>query len=71
MRRLGEIEPYRVGTPVAVTVRFKNYRPSQLLEFLPLFERVDAHAVRFEAADMIEAAPILGFMTSYRPDITP
>jgi D-aminopeptidase len=57
--------------PVTVTVRFKNYQPSQLLAFLPLFERVDAHAVRFEAADMTAAAPILEFVTGYRPDITP
>ena len=71
VRRLDEIEPYHVDVPVTVTVRFKNYQPSQLLAFLPLFERVDAHAVRFEAADMTAAAPILEFVTGYRPDITP
>ena len=71
VRRREQIEPYRVRTPVSVTVRFKNYRPSQLLAFLPLFERVDAHAVGFEVAEMTEAAPILAFLTSYRADITP
>lgn len=71
VRRLDEIEPYHVDVPVTVTVRFKNYQPSQLLAFLPLFERVDAHAVRFEATDMTAAAPILEFVTGYRPDITP
>ncbi len=71
VRRLDQIEPYQVSTPVTVTVRFKNYRPSQLLAFLPLFERADAHAVRFEAADITAATPILEFLTSYRPDITP
>ena len=71
VRRIDEIEPYQVGNPVSVTVRFKNYRPSQLLQFLPMFERIDAHAVRFEAADMTAAAPILGFVRGYRPDITP
>lgn len=71
VRRLDEMAPYDVGSPVTVTVRFKNYQPSQLLAFLPLFDRVDAHAVRFEAPNMTEAAPILGFVTGYRPDITP
>ena len=57
--------------PIAVTVRFKNYRPGQVLAFLPLFERVDAHAVRFVASDMVQASEILAFITSYRPDLEP
>lgn len=73
VRRLqaGELDAYRVQSPVAVTVRFKNYQPSQLLAYLPMFERVDAHAVRYSASDMPEAARTLVFLRNYRADITP
>lgn len=69
--RIGEIEPYVVGAPVQVTVRFKHYQPAQLLRLLPLFRQVDAHAIVYEAADMAEAARILTFLRSYAPDIEP
>lgn len=69
--KIGRIEPYHVATPVSVTVRFKHYQPTQLLTLLPLFARVDAHAVRYGAADMVEAATILTFLRNYRPDIEP
>ena len=69
--RRGEIRPYHVSTPVAITVRFKNYQPSQLLAYLPMFERIDSHAVRYRAADMQEAARTLVFLRNYRADITP
>ncbi len=73
VRRLqaGELRPYRVQTPVAVTVRFKNYQPSQILAYLPMFERIDAHAVRYSAADMREAARTFVFLRTYRAAITP
>jgi D-amino peptidase len=73
VRRLvaGEISPYRVQAPVAITVRFKHYQPSQILAYLPMFERIDAHAVRYNAADMEEAARTLVFLRNYRADITP
>ncbi|MEE2649260.1 MAG: M55 family metallopeptidase [Acidobacteriota bacterium] len=73
VRRLlaGEIDPYLVQTPVAITVRFKHYQPSQILAYLQMFERIDAHAVRYNAADMEEAARTLVFLRNYRADITP
>ena len=73
VRRLaaGEFEPYRVATPVQVTIRFKHYQPSQLLALLPLFERVDAHAVRYRAEEMEQAARILVFLRNYTPEAKP
>ena len=71
VRNLASMEPYRVSTPVRVTVRFKHYQPSMLLAYLPWFDRVDAHAIEYDAEDMIEAATILSFLRNYRPDITP
>ncbi len=71
VRRIGEFEPYVVQTPVRVTIRFKHYQPSQMLAYLPWFDRVDAHAIAYDADDMIAAASILTFLRNYRPDITP
>lgn len=71
VRKLGSVQPYVVNTPVRVTVRFKNYQPSQLLAYLPWFDRIDAHAVSYDADDMLAAASILVFLRSYRADITP
>lgn len=71
VRRIDEIEPYRVAHPVQITVRFKHYQPSQLLAYLPWFERLDAHAIGYQADDMPSAASILTFLRNYRPDITP
>ena len=39
--------------------------------YLPMFERVDSHSIRFRAKDMVEASTIMSFIGDYRPDITP
>lgn len=71
MRRRAEFKPYRVQTPVTVDVTFKNYMPSEVLAYLPIFERTDSHSIRFRARDMVEASMIMTFIGEYRPDIQP
>lgn len=71
VRRLGEIQPYRVKTPVTVTVSFKNYQPSQVLAGLPGFERTDAHSITYQARDMVQASEILSVIEEYRIDLAP
>jgi D-aminopeptidase len=71
MARRGQAPAYRLEGPVSVEVRFKNYRPAELLAWLPGFERVDAHAVRYTARDMPEAARISSFLQGYRVDLAP
>lgn len=67
----GERQPYRVTSPVTLDIRFKNYRPAELLAYLPSVERTDAHAVRYRAKDILEAARFLEFVLSYEPGLTP
>jgi len=69
--RIGELSPYLPATPLTIDVRFKSYRPSQLLAYLPMFERTDAHAVRFTAKDMLEASRILEFILQYGAVLDP
>jgi D-amino peptidase len=69
--RIREMKPYRVAAPLPVEVRFKNYRPAEVLAYLPNVERVDAHAIRFQARDILEAARFLEFVLNYKPDLSP
>jgi D-amino peptidase len=71
LARRASIRPVRVKTPVTVEVRFKNYRPAEVLAYLRSVERVDAHAVRFQAQDMPEAARFLSFILNYQPTLEP
>lgn len=71
MARRSEFKPYKVTTPVTVEVSFKNYTPAETLAYLPGFELLDSHSIRFRAKDMVEAEAIRTFITSYRIDMTP
>ena len=64
-------KPYRVTTPVELELRFKNYRPAELLAYLPNVERVDAHSIRFRGKDVIEVAKFLEFVLYYEPGLSP
>jgi D-amino peptidase len=65
MARRATIPPYRLPAPIRVEIRFKNYRPAEVVSWLPGFTRVDAHAVAFTARDMVEAYHVLEVLTSY------
>lgn len=69
--RIREFKPYRVTAPVTLDVRFKNYRPAEVLAYLSTVERTDAHAVRFRGRDMVEVSKFLQFITTYEPGLEP
>src|SRR5829696_7355956 len=71
LSRLQDFKPYRVSGPVTVDVTFKNHLPAEVLAYMPMFERTDAHSIRFRAKDMAEASWIMSFIGEYRPDLTP
>jgi D-amino peptidase len=64
-------KPYRVTTPVTLDVRFKNYRPAEVLAYLPIVQRTDAHAIRYQAKDMLDASRLLQFVLEYEPGLAP
>lgn len=63
--------PYVLRGPVTLDISFKNYRAAELLAYLPIVTRVDAHTIRFTGKDILEVSRFLGFVTSYAPDVTP
>jgi len=71
MGRLKDFKPYKVTTPVQLDVRFKNYRPAELLSYLSIVKRTDAHSIRFQGKDIIEVSKFLEFMTNYESGLTP
>jgi len=71
LARRGQIGIVRTKTPVEVELRFKNYRPTEVLAWIPLFKRVDSHTIRYSAKDMAEAYRILEFLTTYEFGLEP
>ena len=69
--RIDEFKPYRLEPPIELEVSFKNYRPPQLLSYLPVVEQVDSHTIRYVADDMVAISEFLEFITSYQVDLTP
>ena len=69
--RIKQFKPYKLKTPIQLDVRFKNYRPSEVLSYLSIVERTDAHSIRFIGKDMIETSKFLEFITTYEPGLEP
>ena len=69
--RIKDFKPYRVKTPVQLDVRFKNYRPSELLSYLSIVQRTDAHSIRFSGKDMVETSKFVEFIMTYEPGLEP
>lgn len=69
--RIDEFKPYKPKTPVQLDIRFKNYLPSEVLSYLSIVERTDAHSIRFEGKDMIETSKFMEFILTYKPDLQP
>ncbi len=71
LARRSPLQPYRVTTPVSLEIRFKNYRPAEVLAWLPGVARADAHSIRISVKDMVEAYHFLEVVTSYQPSLEP
>jgi D-amino peptidase len=69
--RRNEIKPYVMKTPVRLDVTFKNYRPAELLTYLPSVQRVNSHTIRFVGRDMPEVSRFIEFLTNYEAGLTP
>jgi D-amino peptidase len=69
--RIKDFKPYKLKVPVELDVRFKSYRPSELLSYLSIVERTDSHSIRFRGKDIIEVSKFLEFITTYEPGLEP
>lgn len=71
VERIKEFKTYKLTTPIKLEVRFKNYRPSEVLSYLSIVERADAHSIRFTGKDMIEVSKFLSFVNTYEQALEP
>jgi D-amino peptidase len=70
LRNLGRVQPWRLPqSPVTLEVTFKHHQPSQILEYLPIVERVGSHGIRFVGRDIVEVSRFLQFLGGYAPDL--
>jgi D-amino peptidase len=69
--RIKDFKPYRLTAPIQLDVRFKNYRPSELLSYLSIVERTDAHSIKYIGKDMVDVSKFLEFIMSYEPSLEP
>ena len=71
LARRAAFKPYVVRAPVQLDVVFKNYRPAEMLAYLPMVERTTAHSIRFTGRDVIEVSKFIEFIVTYEPGISP
>jgi D-amino peptidase len=69
--RAKQRQPWRLKAPVELELRLKNYRPAEVLAYLPAVERVGAHAIRFRGKDILEVTRFLQFVLHYEPGLAP
>jgi D-amino peptidase len=71
VRRIGDFNPYKLNGPIELDVRFKNYRPSEVLSYLSIVQRTDAHSIRFVGKDIVEVSKFLSFINTYDQELDP
>lgn len=69
--RIDQFQPYVLDTPIELELSLKNYRPIEVLGYLPNVERINSHTIRFTGDDMLEISNFLTFVTNYRIDLQP
>jgi len=71
VERRTRITPHVLTGPVTADISFKHYRAAEILSYLPIVTRVDAHTVRFVGRNILEVSRFLEFVNTYQPDLTP
>ncbi|MGH7460503.1 MAG: M55 family metallopeptidase [Longimicrobiales bacterium] len=71
LQRRASFKPYVLPTPVRLVVTFKSYRPAEMLAYLPIVERITAHAIRYVGRTMIEISKFIEFITTYTIELDP
>jgi len=66
-----EIGPRRVQTPVRMELTFKNYRPAEILAYLPIVERAADRTIAYTAPTILDISRFLVFVGAFSADIDP
>ena len=71
IERLADFEPHHLDGPPVLELTFKNYRPAEVLAYLPIVERPADRTIRYRADDILEISKFLQFVGNYRADLSP
>ncbi len=65
------IRPHRVTAPVRLDLTFKNYRPAEILAYLPIVERPADRTIAYTAGNILDISRFLVFVGAFSADIDP
>lgn len=65
------IRPHPVQTPVRLDLTFKNYRPAEVLAWLPIVERTSDRTIVYTAPTILDISKFLVFVGAFTADIEP
>ena len=68
--RRSQFKPYVLRTPVQLDLTLKNYRPAELLAYLPFVRRTSAHSIQITGS-ILDISKFLEFITNYSADLEP
>ena len=71
LQRRRSFRPYVLRTPVTLDLTFKNYRPAEMLAYLPIVQRTTSHAIRYRATNVIDAMRFIVFVGNYSIELEP
>ena len=71
IERLDDFRPHLLDGPPVLDLTFKNYRPAEVLAYLPIVERPESRTIRYRARDMVELSKFLQFVGSYQSGLSP
>jgi D-amino peptidase len=71
VERRASLKPLALRGEVTVDLSFKNYRAAEILAYLSIVRRTDAHSIRFVGRDILEVSRFLEFVQTYQADLTP
>lgn len=71
VRRRADLRPMPLRVPVTLDVRFRFYRPAEMLAYLPIVERTDPHTIRYVGPDIIAISKFIEFITTYAVNLEP
>lgn len=71
INRIKEFKPLKLEGPITMDMSFKNYRVSEMLAYLPQFERIDSHTIRYVGPNMIDVSTVATFITGYSLELSP
>lgn len=71
VKRIKSYKPFLMETPLTLEISFKNYLITEVLDYLPIVERLDSHTIRYVGTNIVEITDFLTFILHYRADLSP